>query len=243
VALTFVAAGTAANANYAAVTPGLPAGRQSGDWLLCLAIVRDATATLSIDQGYSTRWSNLPHVGSDTLTMCLFQKVDGGSEVAPTVTPAGGEAGDDVIAQVCAFRPGANETIAFDSDSTTTSLDATGQDIGPLTGFTPINNNAVVIVCGAKADNWTSVADLTGDGLTWAEIGEPAAGGGTDAGMVWDYAIISGAPVAITDKTFVVTGGVAHYRMGKMTSLYPVAGAVATRSFKVLDGLSYRGGG
>src|SRR5207253_6902037 len=76
------------------------------------------------------------------------------------------------------------------------SNNATAQNIGPITGFTPTNagNNGAVIVLGHRADDWTSVATLSGDGLTWVQIGAPSSTLGTDAGMVWNHAIYSGAP-------------------------------------------------
>ena len=84
-------------------------------------------------------------------------------------------------------------------------------NIGPITGLTPSAPKSAVLAIAGRGDDWTSVATLSGDSLTWAEIGEP-----DDAtraiGLVWDYAIQPAAPTAVTAKTFTVTGGSGVWR-------------------------------
>jgi hypothetical protein len=99
-------------------------------------------------------------------------------DTAPLLS-GGGATNDTVLGQVCAFS----------------GVDAT----------TPIEDEQA-IVAAAKSDNWTSVATLTGDSQTWVEIGEPSSTLGSDAGLVWNYALTTGTP-SLTSKTFTVTGG------------------------------------
>lgn len=221
-AITFRGAGAGAAANNAAVTPALFESPTAGDLLLGLVTIRDngSATTFSASAGWSQRFQFAKASGS-LACLALFYKVAAGGDGNPTFTPTGGASNDTVIGQCCSFR-GVHQSTPFDTDGSNFSSDS-AQDIGAITGLTPAANDAAVIVCGAKGDDWTSVATLSGDSLTWNEIGEPSSTTGTDAGLVWDYAIISGAPVTISSKTFTVTGGVAKAVIGKMTSIQPPA--------------------
>jgi hypothetical protein len=226
-AITYRGAGAAATANNAAVTPALPEVPTAGDLLLCLAYIRndDVSGTvLGTPSGWTQRFQIHGSV-SQTPGLALFYKIAAGGDSNPTVTPTGGGSGDDVIAQCASFR-GVDTSAPFDSDGASYDSAAQVADIGPISGLTPGVSDAAVIVMGGKSDDWTSVATLTGDSLTWNEIGEPDAVAGSDAGMVWDYTIIVGAAVAITNKTFTITGGVARAAIGKMTVLKPSGGTV-----------------
>ena len=220
-AITLVAAGSASTANYNTVTPGLPAGIQAGDVLLCFAFIRNRAATLSIDQGWSTH-GNYPHT-SQAGRIYVFYKVAGASETGPTVTPGGGSSSNDVIAQIAAFR-GVDTSTPFDTSLAGTSSSSTATGIGPIGGFTPAGADACVLVLGAKIDDFASTVDtLTQAGQTFVEIGEPDSTAGNDAGIVWDYAIIAGAAVEITAKTFTVNdAGFTHW-LGGMLALKPAA--------------------
>jgi len=213
--ITYVGAGTAAAANNASVTPTLPGGLQVGDLLLCFASAR-GPGTLGTPSGWTQRWQ-LSHASSGVNKIALFWKVYAAGDGNPTVTYTGGGSNQTVIAQCCAFR-GVKNSSPFDTQGSTSSNASQG-NIGPISGITPAYNDACVLVFGHRADDWTSVDTLTGDGLTWNEIGEPDSTAGSDAGEVWDYAVISGAPVTITSKTLTVTGGAANTGMGVMDSL------------------------
>jgi len=215
--ITFIGAGAGASANNASVSPALPSGFQANDLLLCFASAR-GNGTLGTPTGW-TQLFQVAHSSSGINKIALFYKIAVGGDANPTVTYTGGASGHTVIAQCCAFR-GVDPSSPFDVIGATSS-NASQANIGPISGITPTVEDACVIVMGHKADDWTSVATLSGDGLTWVEIGEPDSDLGNDAGEVWDYAIISGSPITITNKTFTVTGGAAQTGLGKMISLKP----------------------
>ena len=219
-AITFVAAGTAVSSAGGAtgsLSPPLPAGVQSGDLLLIFVSGRNTGYVFSCT-GYSKKWDpELDHSSSGINTIGLFWKIHSGSESNPTVSWTGGATNATVIMQMCAFR-GVNQTTPFDVQGATSS-NGDLQNIGPISGITTGVNGKCVIVFGHRSDDWTSVDTLTGDGLTWYEIGEPDSTSGSDAGMVWDYAISASGSITITAKTFTVTGGTTDYGLGVMLSL------------------------
>ena len=148
---------------------------------------------------------------------------------APAITVTAGA----VIAQVAAFR-GVDLTNPIDLTTERTESARAATNIGPITGITPTSPKSAVVVVGGRGDDWTSVATLSGDSLTWNEIGEPD--DATNAlGLVWDYAIQAGNPTAVTAKTFTVTGGSGVWR-GRMfavrasaTASPPTPGTAVTK--------------
>lgn len=147
----------------------------------------------------------------------LYWKKHNTGDPMPTFTAGGVAANATCIAQIAAFR-GVHLTTPIDV-SPALSSNASAQNIGPVSGITPLTAGAVVVCTGAKLDDWTSVATLSGD-VTWAEIGEPSTTLGNDGGIVWDYGTgwTSGA---IAAKTFTVTGGAAQTGQGCMLALKP----------------------
>lgn len=187
--ITFVAAGTAATAVNASVSPALPAGAVAGDLLLIWAAIRnDPTGFPDLPAGYN----QVAGFGSTGLFARIMQTGD----AAPTVTFTGGAAGDDTIAQMAAFRH-AHQSATFVESQANTGV----QNIA-YPGAIIRRNNQLVIVAGWKRDDWTSVATIAG----MAEIGEPDSTAGNDAGVVWDYQIQTTA-TDIAAGSFTVTGG------------------------------------
>jgi len=226
VPITFVGVGTAAKSNNASVTPTLPSGLQVGDLMLCFASSR-GNGTLGTPTNWTQKWQQYNgYFNKIALFYKFYQTGDGN----PTVTYTGGASGHTVIAQVCAFR-GVDISSPFDVQGTM-STNVSQQNIGPISGITTGVNGKCVIVFGHKSDDWTSVATLSGDGLTWNEIDEPDSTLGNDAGEVWDYTISSSGSVTITNKTFTVTGGLTGYGLGVMQSLNE---AVAITGWKKLQ--------
>lgn len=187
---SFVAAGTAAHADNASVTPGLPAGVTTGDAMLVFAAARTTTATVSVS-GY-TLLADLGHIR-------LYGKIHSGSESAPTVTVSGGAAGNTVSAQMCAFRSLASLSVI----TTDNFSNASAQDIAyPKIGKTV--PKGIVLWLGWKQDDWTSVSTISGA----TEIGEPSSTLGNDQGLAWDYQLVSGN-IPVAPGSFAVTGGAA----------------------------------
>ncbi len=170
--ITFVAAGAAAHADTTPVTPGMPAGVQAGDLLLVLASHRNQLlGELSIsDAGYVL----LENVGTH---FYLYGKIHTGSEVAPTISVSGNA--DANSAQMCAFR-----NAQIDTAITAVQLNSSAQNIS-FPALDPQQENTVVLRCGWKQDDWTSVAASSG----YTKIGDPFTTLGNDQGLFWEYQI------------------------------------------------------
>ena len=236
--ITFVGVGSASAKNNASVTPGLPSGLLTGDLMLCFASAR-GNGILSVDPldqaGMPTQWLTkwqLSHASSGINKIALFYRFYVDGDAGPIIKYAGGASGHTVIAQVCAFRS-VNQSSPFDVQGATSS-NASQANIGPISGITTGANGKCVIVFGHRADDWSLVDTLSGDGLMWNELGEPKSTLGNDAGEVWDYTISALGSVTITAKTFTVIGGVANYGMGVMQSLNEVVVLTGWRKLQYL---------
>jgi hypothetical protein len=192
-AMSFVAAGTVSHAVNTSVSPGVPAGIAAGDVLVMLAAIRNSGAGAPATP---SGWSKLVDAGN----MCLFGKVAGSSESAPTVTFTGGVANADTSAQIAAFRG-----VDLAPLAAANQLNASAQDIAvPAVNLAEEIDHAMVLWMGWKQDDWTSVAPV----LDGTEIGEPDTTTGDDQGIVWDYRLVTTfAFTATAARTFTVTGG------------------------------------
>lgn len=195
----FIAAGAAAHADNASITPGLPAGMVADDLMLLWAAIRNSgTGTVDTPAGYTLLLQN----GNAS----LFGKHYDGSEAAPLVTFTGGAALASCSAQMCAFSG-----LSMDILGQASQLNASAQNIA-YPALTTLENSALLWL-GWKQDDWTSVNTLAGT----TEIGEPSTTLGDDQGIVWDY-LISG-PIAIGAGSFTVVGGASAISRGSIIAL------------------------
>ncbi len=208
---TFVAAGTAAHADNASVTPTLPAGTATGDLLLILAAIRSAgTGTVSTPTGYT----RLP-VFAATDNVQLFAKVHSGSESNPTVSFAGGSAGDTTSANMIALHntPTTLTDLADVVTRSATLVNTSAQDI-TLPSLHPGQEGCVVLYLGWKQDDWTSAATPTG----FTEAFESSSTTGSDQAIVLGYVIQTTATLA-TPGSVVITGGASAISRGALVSI------------------------
>jgi hypothetical protein len=213
---TFVAAGTSSTANGTAPTPALPAGMAIGDCMICVFYSREATdGTVAISSG----WKPIYNERSSGGILAVWRRIYRTGDVAPTFTLTGIAAGDDCIAHIMAARH-VDRSRPISVKGAIAS-NGSAQNIGAITGIT-LPAKAMLVVIGGKADDWTSVATLSQSGMTFVEIGEPDTTTGNDAGLVWDYATVdAGTALAISSKTFTVTGGASAVGKGVMFALNP----------------------
>jgi hypothetical protein len=209
--------------------PALPSGVAAGDLLLLAVYWGDASGSVATPSGWTQRRLEVDAGGDGDMIGALFYRIATGSGDAPQVVLSGGASSTACyVMQTAAFR----STIGFLSNPWDTSgtLSGTGtiQNVGPISGITATDAESCVLVFGAKFDNWTSIDTLAQNGLAFFEIGEPYETVGDDGGLMWDYAITG--TVAVTDKTFVVTGGATASWFGFMDSFKPGAPA-ATRKW------------
>lgn len=221
--MSFVAAGTASQANNTSITPGVPAGVVAGDLLLMLVAIRNSgTGTPNTPSG----WTKLVDAGN----VCLFGKVAGGSESAPTVTFTGGVANADTSGQMAAFRG-----IALTPVGIASALNASAQDIAtPGFDLNEAVSLAALVYFGWKQDDWTSVAPVT-NGI---EIGEPSTTTGDDQGIVWNYRLITTFSFSnIAPRSFVVTGGAAAISRGGVAVFEPTIASQSNSITPTLGGV------
>jgi hypothetical protein len=199
---SFVASSTAVTAVNASVSPTVPAGCTEGDLLVIFAAIRNSGAgSVVVPAGWT--------VMLQTDNIALLGRRATSSESTPTVTVTGGVAGADVIAQMACFR-----NLELTPAATTYQLNPTGQNIDYPVLSAYQSTWSAVLYLGWKADDWTSVATITGA----TEIGEPVSTAGTDAGLVWDYLLMT-TPAAVASGAFVVTGGATAISYGAAVAL------------------------
>lgn len=198
--ISHLATGTAAYADNASVTPGLPGGGTGGGHLMVLfAYARSASTVVNAPAG----WDVVPGMPGDNGLIAV--RTHTGTESAPTVTFTGGSAGDTHGAVIASFqglqaRQGTSDLPGVNYGSQT-SNSGTSQNID-VPAFPAMRDNVAAMQFGAKADDWTSVATLSGG----TEVYDGSSTLGSDLGLVWDFRAIS-TRAAVAAQTFTVTGG------------------------------------
>lgn len=227
--ISFIGAGTFGEHNNFDGAPVLHASTAQNDLLIAVGFLRglnaDANAMVlnSVGSGY-TPIANFTHsTGSPMPRLFAYWKIAGAGEGAPAIDITPMATGASCLYQVATFR-GTHLTSPIGVVGSN-SENASAANIGPITGIAAAAVDGAVVVLGGRCDDWTSVADLSGDSLTWVEIADVFTTLGQDAGMVWNCAIWSGAAPTVTDKTFAVTGGSNNKGLGVMFEIKPPAAA------------------
>ena len=218
---TFRAAGTAVHANAASVTPGKPAGLADGDAMWLLASCRD---TSGADQ--DIHLSGVSVVGWEKLiegrNFCLFGKVtnDAAGETMPTVNISP-DVADAVQAVVWAFS-GKWGDLALQLVNFEQLLNGTASNINYPALQVPLSS-CLIFYLGWKADDWTSVAAISGA----TEIVDTSTTDGNDSGIVVDY-VYSSAATSVAAGSFTVTGGAANISRGAVIAFRTAYQAVSS---------------
>jgi hypothetical protein len=203
-AISFVNAGASSESNNP--TLGQPASIAAADLLLIFNSTRGG-GTVSTPTDYDEQAKHASSSGINNIA--LYKKIAVGDETTIGLTTSGGDG--PALSQTCAIR--GVDTVTPFVEATTPSENASAEDIGPISGLTIAAGNAVLVLAH-RADNastntpGTSVGALSGDGLTWTQIGQHSSGIGADGCMGWYLGINNtGSPVVVTSKTVDVTGG------------------------------------
>lgn len=226
----FVAAGAAAHADYAAITPGAAAGMAAGDCELLFTAIRDSgfsyvtgvagrRKVLTYDQ---TGWTRLAEFGGVNGCFQLWGRTWQSTPLTPPpeLVPEGGAAGDTISAQTCAFRyvQPVIHTAAL-GQTNTSAVDIAYPGLGI------IRPSCVALLAMQREDDWTSVASPAG----WTEIGEPDSTLGGDQGLAWYYQIQTTA-TNTTAGSAVVTGGTGVSRSIVISLISDVQTLTVTRA-------------
>lgn len=215
--ITYVGAGTPGTGNNASVATAFPAGIQAGDLMLLFAAIRNSgTGSVTAPQGWypilisgnAAVYGRIYEDGERTALAGTF------TEVAPTVAFTSGAANATTLAQIIAFR-GTDRLISRAVHASLAQLNGSAQNID-YPGLTITEDGCVVVVLGWKQDDWTSVAQNSGQ----IEAFETSSTTGDDAGIVADY-VIQTAATNLTSGSFAVTGGASAISRGFSLALLP----------------------
>lgn len=200
--ITPVGSGVPVNSDFSVTArPGLPTGVQPNDLLVCFTGFTSQTGTVN------SNWSTLVRNDSTSMKQLVSYKIAATGEVEPSITTTNGVSGQRHASCVVAFR-GASLATPFGTPVVTAH--GAQANIGPLSPATASGTHGAVLVFGQKLGEgsvWTSVAPLSGDGLSWVEMFDFPSASGSDQNIVGDYAIWTGTTPTLTAKTFIVTGG------------------------------------
>lgn len=222
--ISYVGIGAVAVASNASVAPALPTGLAEHDLLVVLAAIRNSgTGTVNTPAG----WYPLLTSGN-VKVLGKFVGEDPSTETAPTVTFAGGVANATTQAQCFALR-GTHRVLREVLATSIAQLNGSAQNIAvpglvaAATAHMADPDDVTMVVCGWKQDDWTSVAQLSGQLFT--EISDSPTVTGDDAGLEIQYRIggFSGAKT-FTGTSLTVTGGAAAISRGLVLAFTPYAG-------------------
>jgi len=208
------AVGTPVHADNAAVQPVLPS-HVEGDVLLVFCAIRSSgVGTVSV-AGYT-----LQDIGGSSHCRLFAKYATSAAETDPTVTPAGGAAGDTVSAVAIRVRG-----IQLPALNAKAQLNGSAQDITyPV--YVVEGDLQTFLFCW-KQDDYTSVAP--GSGLT--EVVEGSSTAGNDQSLYVARGLALSDSVPIPAGSLVVTGGAAAIsRAHFVTFLRGVVDMTVTRS-------------
>ena len=221
-AATIAAFGAVGTSNGGSITNHtLPAGLAAGSLMVMVVYTREVTdGSINAIAGWTKE-----NIGTERGTggcMALFHRWWQSGDAAPTVTftnhTANNTSGDTAISRIMRVE-GADPTDPIGAVGTRGNF-ASAQNIGAISGIT-LGAYGLGVVFGGKLDDWTNVATLSGDGLTWSEQFENPSTTGADAGLVIDSAPAGAGGATITSKTFTVTGGTSQPSAGIMFEIKP----------------------
>jgi hypothetical protein len=216
---TYVGVGTAASADYAAVTPGAVAGIAAGDCELLFAAVRDSgdTALSGVAERIKTYvgdqigWNPIAEFGNANGSVWLWARTYQSALLTPppTITPIIGAAGDTVSAQLAALRgvqPLAHSTGIALSNASAANIAYPGISIS--------RNATVALLLVHKHDDLTSTTAPAG----FTKIADVSSTAGGDHAMAWYYQIQTTA-TDIAAGSVTVTGGASATSRATMVSM------------------------
>lgn len=212
--ISYVGIGAIAVGNNTSVVPAFPTGLERGDLMILVAAIRNSgTGTVVGPAGwYPMKISgNLAVYGryyEDGERTALAGVAD---EAAPTVTFANGAANATTQAQILALR-GTDKLLSRVVVNSIDQLNGSAQNIA-VPGLVAAATDTLadpdlvtMVVIGWKQDDWTSVAELSGQLFT--EISDSPTTTGDDAGIEIQYRIGGGVGFdTFTGTSLVVTGG------------------------------------
>ena len=202
----------------------LPTGNEETDLLVLAVTSRTNTNVFTTPAG----WTLLTAQTINAAVYSVYWKYAEATEPSVSLAYTGGSSGA-FVAQIAVFKK--TDLTEGVHQVGTPFVGGPSTDIGPISGITIADKSAVVVL-GVRETYWTTdVPTLSGDGLTWSEIGQPTVIAGPGAGLVWGAASNnSGGPVTVANKTF-SPNGASSSRGGLMFEIKGFKGADTTIPF------------
>lgn len=190
-AVTFRVAGTPFT-GLGATTVNVPWSGNTGDLVLLAVTVRGAGTTDT-----PAGWSVVSSFTTSFYRTDIFKRIKQAGDTGDIVVTTNATGSQTTIGQTFAFANGATTAVG-----TTYLATASAVEIGPIPGIA-IDAGACVVVIGGRSNDWTGIDSLSGDGLTWQQIGNASTTAGGDAGQVADCATNDTAgTVTVAAKTW-----------------------------------------
>lgn len=219
-----IGTGSGSTANGGNTTPGMPGGitADAGQLLTLFAFTDGAAATVDTPAGWSLK------AGTASGKLRVFTRYYVTGVAAPTVTYTGDAAGDINASFISAWS-GLSDQLddgryraRYPSPQRQVNSSAANIATPPLSVR---RNNGVVFAVGARTEDWTSVATLSG---FTGELLELDDGTGNRAGIVADY-LLQTTATDVAANAFVVTGGVNGAGESLIFALRPLQTATVVR--------------
>lgn len=211
--ISYVGIGALAAGNNTFLAPDFPTGLQDGDLLIAVAAIRNSgTGTCDLPGD----WTTLSNFGNLHAFAWHYNAAQGDTSVPMFFT--GGVANATTLGQVMAFR-GCSPNVDTMLQSSATQLNGSAQNIA-VPGLVAGHDDVTLIVIGWKQDDWTSVAQLSGQFFT--EISDSPSVLGDDAGLEIQYRLggFTNAKT-LTATSLTVTGGAAAISRAMVLALQP----------------------
>jgi hypothetical protein len=164
----------------------------------------DANGTVSLSAGWDQRVNDRNTGGLVAAWTRAWQSGD----AAPTYSLTNhttGSTGESAIGVILLVRPTTGYALQFVDVSTPSHNGASSTTVGPIDGDSlTVAADGIVFVLGQHRETWTSVATLSGDGLTWNEAVDTSNASGADNALAIGWALSNN--VAVSDKSFTITG-------------------------------------
>lgn len=220
-AVSYVGVGAVAAGVGASTAPAIPAGVAADDLLVLLDVAWSSALGTPTTPGTPAGWTQKSTYFVNGVRITWFYRRWASGVTAPTVT--GGSGTNEHESQIIALRGVAPSGDPTDVLGTAAATASSSTAIGTVAGVTTTQPGGVVLVAGARNNDFTdgaSIGPLTGQ-LSWVELVDRGGQGGAEFAWSWDYALTPTA-LAITAKTFPISGNsVSAPGAGQMWAIGP----------------------
>lgn len=220
-AWAYLNAGTKGEADYAAITPGMPASRASGNTLILVSHIRNSAASFT---GYGS-WQQLGTV-SASAHLWVHAITDDGSMSAPTLTPTGGSSGHTCLAQIHAFSGGLTDVANIIAHGPATQANGNSDTTIETPALTVTFADTLIVLAFAHNDDQTSVDNPTGSN-PWVAGTLVNSALGSDSAIGMKY-IVQTTAMSIATDTLTVSGAGSAVSSAIVLALKPAVAAGGT---------------